>query len=131
MLKSNVKVSYNGGYFDGGGGILMAFRQSTYHDVPEVEEAVKEIESLTGLKRAFILINKIPPGIRSEVHTDTLKLPVQRWHLPLVTNPKAWFWQETFLHMEIGYWYNVKYWLPHSVGNDGPTDRIHLVVDLI
>lgn len=119
-------------FFDGGGGILMAFRQSV--DIVGLEKYTKEIERYTKKQAVYALINIIPPGIKSEIHTDTLKFDVFRYHLPLQTNPGAWWWDETGGRrvLEAGVWHGpMPYKINHAVGNDGVTDRVHLVIDLI
>jgi hypothetical protein len=124
-------------WFDGGGGVLMAERQSVSYE-PErfsksVQAAVAEIEALRGKKALFVMINRLDPGIIIERHTDTLKMPypVERWHLPVITNPKAWHEQGSRFNMTAGVWYGpVPYWEEHCGGNEGTTPRIHLIVDL-
>lgn len=126
-------------YFDGGGGVMMAFRQSEPYEPerfsPAVRTLVEEIEKIRDKRVLFVQINRLDPGVVIEKHTDTLKVPyrVERWHLPIQTNPEAWHWQEDGgkFNMTEGVWYGpVPYWELHNGGNDGKTPRIHLIVDL-
>lgn len=107
---------------------------------PTLAAAVREIELLRGQRALHVMVNKLPPGTIVPVHSDTLaptrqgeRPRVERWHLPLKTNPNCYFWDESdlWMHMALGSWWGpVPYWLPHSVENTGTADRIHLVVDL-
>lgn len=95
--------------------------------------ACLELERHTGLTTVGIMVNTILPGGRSGVHVDPEAGKLSRWHLPLRTNLKAWFWSEATdnIHMFPWRWYGpILYWEPHAVGNDGDEPRTHLVVDL-
>jgi hypothetical protein len=124
--------------FDGGGGIQMAFRQSEMPDETTLKDllpAIREIEELRKKKCRFVQLNTAPPGFVSGVHTDTLRCDyhLERWHFVIATNKDAWFEDEINgkFHMDQGGWYGpVAYWKPHNVGNNGNTERVHLVVDL-
>lgn len=124
-------------YLDGGGGIMMAQRQQQdlgfLARCAKLDLAVKEIETLRKLKAIYGLVNKVPPGANAGVHTDTLDCKVERWHLPLITNPGAWFWteDEDKFRMEAGFWHGpFPYSKNHNVWNEGQSVRVHLVVDL-
>lgn len=116
-------------FFDGGGGVLMAFPQSTLGELPpELDALVVQLEERLGKKRVYTMVNIIPAGVTVPLHTDTLKQKVQRWHYPLVTNLLATF---NGIHLPLHQWYGpVAYWEPHWVANLGAEDRVHLVVDL-
>lgn len=121
--------------FDGGNGIMMAYRQSELHDLPpKLAEAVHEIETLRKKTARFVQVNSIPPGVSAGKHTDTLRCDyrLERWHFVISTNKEAWFEDSSGrFHMDQGCWYGpVAYWDTHDVGNDGNTERVHLVVDL-
>lgn len=104
-----------------------------HHD--EVKAAVDELESLTGGACAFIMFNRLAPGAGVPAHVDAHSEPVERWHLPVATNPQAWWWDLSLgesLHMRAGWWWGpVPYSVFHRVWNDGDSERIHLVVDLL
>lgn len=123
--------------FDGGDKIRMAFAQSTLIPATlpiQIIDAIAEIKNLINAKPLYLMLNIIPYNSQAGVHTDTLKTKnLQRWHLPIQTNPFAWYWSEKegFKNMEAGYWHGpVPYWENHAAGNFGQGDRIHLVVDL-
>lgn len=90
------------------------------------------IANLRGKPVQFIMVNIIPPGVTSGVHTDPMPFPVERWHYPLKTNPSAEIWtQETgWYHMPLEQWSRLDYTKEHNVRNFGLEERIHLVVDL-
>lgn len=128
-------------------GIFMAFNPSAGVDAgllesPAFVAVLKEISTLRGAAVVNIMINKIPPGVSAPVHRDWVKPikgivnpTVERWHLPILTNDKALWWDEKLgsegAIMPVGMWSGpVEYWLHHTVKNLGSTDRIHIVVDL-
>lgn len=100
---------------------------------PRIQEAIAEIEGMVGGKATHIMLNRLRPHDNVLPHKDLMDVG-ERWHLPLVTNPKAFWWDEVEnkdFHMEVGFWYGpVNYKADHSVWNDGETERIHLVVDV-
>lgn len=119
------------------GGIPLCVR-----DDPTFVAALEEIKMLRGRDVLHIMVNRLLPGVDVPVHRDfLLATPLQsrnhptieRWHLPVVTNADAQWWDEDFgfYFMEPGFWYGpVPYWRRHKVYNKGHTERIHLVVDL-
>lgn len=125
-----------------GTGVKMAY--SPTDSVPDllwVKPVVEEIEKLRNQKAIHMMVNVLPSGIKVELHRDWMKPTryqeyhptVERWHLPLITNPDAIFFGVECgqVYMENGYWWGpVEYWKLHSIWNNGTEDRIHLVVDL-
>lgn len=79
-----------------------------------------------------ILVNKMDPGAELAPHRDGAP-QYDRYHLPIVTNNDAYWWDEHNGHvaMRAGTWYGpVPYCgILHSAGNPGRSDRIHLIVD--
>lgn len=108
----------------------MAFEPATFSN--HFSEAIAEIEKKIGYEAIYMMLNILPPGITVPVHTDTLPVPVQRWHLPLQTNDQAYFWDELlhWRHLEPGYWHRIFPERRHTICNYGNQERIHLVVDL-
>ena len=132
-----------------GSGAYMALAQST--KISELEQilykyksllsAIDEISKIRNQQAYYLTINNLPPNVIVPIHTDTLKPTthqkykprIDRWHLPIATNISCWFWGETECrtHLETGFWHGpIRYWEKHSVGNEGITERIHIVVDL-
>lgn len=95
--------------------------------------AVNEIALAKASLAVGLMINKLGPGVIVPKHSDNVPGRPKRWHLPLVTNPLSWWWAEHGgkKHFPLGVWVGpVPYWSQHQVGNEGITERIHLVVDL-
>ena len=92
------------------------------------------IASFLCTKETIRLMN-IPPGGFINTHTDDrsgYEDGVFRIHIPIITNDKVHFvLNDKILIMQPGEaWYtNVN--LPHSVVNNGQTNRVHLVIDCI
>jgi len=80
-----------------------------------------------------MMLNRLKAKGFVKEHIDPINRG-ERWHLPLTTNVETIWWDElegTF-HMRAGLWWGpVPYKVLHSVRNDGSTDRIHLVVDVL
>lgn len=79
-----------------------------------------------------VMLNRLLPYGKLDVHRDGWPDRL-RFHLPLLTNEGAYWWDELngHVHMGAGKWYGpVPYCgVLHSAHNNGPTDRVHLVVD--
>lgn len=98
------------------------------------KEAINEIVTLTAMKPRHIMLNRLPSGVVVPIHTDTVIDDPSRYHLPLVTDPRhCFFWDEEggIQFMEQGWWYRVNQRIRHTIGNFGPNERVHLVLDLI
>lgn len=122
-------------YKDDDSGAKMAYRQSTkIASNSPFQIAADEIKRILGLEPIFITLNILPAGVTVPVHTDTLVGGRKnRWHLPLITNPDCFFWDEINgqRHLPYGFWSGpIPHWINHNVWNHGVTERIHLVVDL-
>lgn len=96
------------------------------------QDAVDEISGILKKKPLYLMVNILPPGIVVPVHTDTLPVPVQRWHLPIQTNRHAYFWDEVRGCYNLTYaeWARIFPERRHTIFNFGNEDRIHIVVDL-
>ena len=95
-------------------------------------DVVNEISDYLQKTALYLMVNILPPGVVVPVHTDTLPVPIQRWHLPIKTNYQAYFWdtENKYRHFAIGQWQRIYPEKPHSICNLGRTERIHIVVDL-
>lgn len=97
---------------------------------PILQDAVADLEAQTRAAKA-VMVNRLGPGVRVPLHKDAEG--GERWHLPIVTNPRAYWWdaRDADVHMEAGKWWGPVPWeVNHSVSNLGDTPRIHLIVDL-
>jgi quercetin dioxygenase-like cupin family protein len=95
-----------------------------------VTTVLREFPDCTDTYRA---ITTIHPGDYVPHHTDTLPEGWRsRIHIPLVTNPEAWFIVSgKEHHLEVGMSYQVNPSIPHAVRNAGPSSRIHLMFDVV
>lgn len=128
-----------------GSGAYMAIRPC--HGIPDwlkkcswIMKALDELVWIREQSVLHVMINKLPAGVIVNRHTDTLapsrqgqKPRVERWHLPVTTNEKCFFWDDRnkYTQFTLGSWWGpVPYWREHYVQNTGETERIHIVVDL-
>lgn len=113
-------------------GVLMAYEPATI--VPDsLKVYADEISKIRNKAPLYVMLNKVAPNILAPVHTDTLPVKVERWHLPLITNTRAYWWDEDngFVHMEPGYWHGpVPIHRDHTIFNMGRESRVHLIIDL-
>lgn len=106
---------------------------------------IKKIEKIYNGKHGRIWLAKLPPGKEIPIHIDHYSLDtllkayeyyyflaVDRIHIPITTNEKVIFnVGGEDKHMKIGECWNMNQSILHFVKNDGDTDRIHLVIDLL
>lgn len=136
------EVSALSKHLDGSGALMVLDPNKGVPDLgPLISEAVREVAEWRGWPALHLMINELPPGVEVPKHRDWLKPTqtqpirpcVERWHLPILTNQAASFWDEENgeRHAPAGVWFGpVPYWLLHTVWNRGTTARVHLVVDL-
>lgn len=79
------------------------------------------------------MVSKVVPKQVIPIHTDRHDNGCRvRIHVPLKTNPDAWFYtRKEFHHMKLGTAYMVDPSWEHGVVNLGRGDRIHLVFNLV
>lgn len=123
------------GHYDGPTGWIAGLSMARVDllDYPAMADAVDELRIDVGLHSVVqSMVNLLHPGGTLSVHRDGPPDHL-RYHLPIVTNMDAYWWDEYSdkMHMTAGWWYGpVPYCgILHGAGNPGPTDRIHLVVD--
>lgn len=100
---------------------------------PHVKWAIEDLRQMTGHRTLNqVMVNQLEPGGKLSAHRDGPPDDA-RYHLPVVTNDRAMWWDEynATLHMEDGYWHGpVPYCgVLHAVVNNGDRARLHLVVD--
>lgn len=79
------------------------------------------------------MLARLEAGQKIDRHVDGKgsHLLTHKIHVPLATNPDATMVvNDRALHMELGRAYEVNNIAPHSVHNDGSTDRIHLIFEV-
>jgi hypothetical protein len=103
-------------------------------DEPSFREAVATVSRLAGGRAARAMIVKLKPSGRIAPHIDegTYAAATQRYHLPIATNPQAWLESGgERLHLPAGTLWRFDKHALHRGGNDGATDRLHLIVDTL
>lgn|GEM_PF-2779314 len=85
--------------------------------------------------RYYACVSRVIAGRGFGYHQDPQPPEwITRVHVPLVTNPAAWFmWEEADgvkVHFEAGKAYSFNTLRRHAFANDGDTDRVHLLFDV-
>lgn len=78
------------------------------------------------------MLSVVMPGHSIPEHRDEQGPDwLTRVHVPLMTNPQAFItWDGCICRPEVGTAYLVDTRIRHAVANDGPTPRIHFMVDV-
>lgn len=86
-----------------------------------------------GRQIGFNAISRVIAGGEIPEHTDHHDNGCrERFHIPLQTNPKAFFITGgKRFHMKVGKAYVIDPAQPHSVVNGGKADRIHLIFNVL
>ncbi len=121
------------------GNLDMAYNQHapiTKQVPPTLFEAALEIRRIIGLPAVSIMVNTLQPGQCIPPHVDTVRedVTLQRFHLPLQTNPFCLWWDQFngYVHMRQGYWIGpVPFHIRHCAVNPTAEPRVHITVDLI
>lgn len=108
---------------------------------PVVQQVISEV-FLPIITYDGLMLSRMEPGQQHGMHVDTQNDNgwLTRVHVPIITNPGAWIMFEDDLnpryncpmrvHFEAGVAYSFNALERHSFGNDGTTDRVHLIFDL-
>ena len=83
----------------------------------------------------YACLSRLIPGRGYEFHRDPQPDDwITRVHVPVITNPDAWFaWEPDSgrrVNFEAGKAYSFNTLVPHAFWNDGTADRIHLTFDV-
>ena len=99
-----------------------------------VEPIIKTLEIIHGGKVGKALFIKLPPTKDVHSHTDKgdyLGI-IRRHHIPIITNDNVKFYVgDKFKQMREGECWEINNSLMHSVENNGNTDRVHLMFDIL
>ena len=89
----------------------------------------------TGVTHRAAHLSRIVPGVTYIYHLDGQPSNwITRVHVPIKTSPDCWFmWEEqgTKVFMDRGKAYSFNTMKHHNYGNDGKTDRVHLMFDAL
>lgn len=79
-----------------------------------------------------LMLSAVMPGQQIEPHCDAqADYWLTRVHVPLITNPKAWYAVEgKKFFMKVGKAYRINTMREHAAGNDGATPRVHFMFDV-
>lgn len=81
------------------------------------------------------MLSRIMPGVYHHYQRDGQRADwLTRIHVPLITNPGCWMQFEEDglkLHFAPGKAYTFNALEPHAFGNDGETQRVHLIFDVL
>lgn len=106
-----------------------------YGDTPLLEKcpAIRALLSQLHCPVMSVRLMNLEKGAVIKPHTDqdlAFEKGELRLHFPVFTNDRVHFYaNDVLLKMKEGECWYVNVNLPHSVSNEGETDRIHLVVD--
>jgi len=107
-----------------------------FADAPALERCpyFREVIDSFGAEVRAVRLLRLTPGSVLLEHTDheyTDDDGTLRIHIPVVTNPDVIFLlNRTRVVMEAGTAWVLRLADPHSVANNGATDRVHMLVDL-
>jgi len=95
---------------------------------------IEELEYKFNSKVARSMLIKLPADKKISPHPDSghYLMSVHRCHIPIQTNPKVMFTVgQTTINMQVGKGYEINNSKWHYVSNNGTTDRVHLMIDLL
>ena len=99
--------------------------------LPKTTELVIALTSRFKVGRVVIAKLKAGGSIGTHVDEGEYHKDYSRYHLVVDTNPQVTFTcEDETIHMPEGtiWWFNNR--VPHSVKNEGDTDRTHIIVDI-
>lgn len=99
-----------------------------------VSPIIKSLESIHNGKVGKCLFIKLPANKSVGEHTDKMDYlgAVRRHHIAITTNEDVTFFvNKESKNMKVGECWEINNSLPHSVENNGSTDRIHLLLDIL
>lgn len=114
----------------------------------ELWELVKPIvryleKNNPGKMHGTIVLSNLRAGLTVPEHRDyrhdardydllNFSNQTRRYHIPITTNKDSFFKNgDTTIHMKVGECWEINKANLHSVRNDGTTDRMHLIIDLV
>lgn len=87
-------------------------------------------------RQHYACLSRVAPGQGHGYHQDSQGPDwITRVHVPVVTNADCWFMfaehDGVKVHFEAGKAYSFDTLQPHAFGNDGTTERVHLLFDVV
>ena len=120
--------------------VMMIFSDSTCHDYADTPfldacPAIRAALARFACPLEAVRLMRLGPGASVKEHVDPdldVAQGAVRFHIPIATNPHVRFvLNGRRVVMEPGSVWYLRLSDPHSVANDGATERVHLVVDAL
>ena len=120
--------------------VMMSYSDPTcteFTDTPFLADApnIRNVLNTFGCPLQAVRVMKLGPGGRIKEHTDhdlDAESGTARLHIPIVTNDDVKFiLNGTRIVMNEGECWYLRLCDPHSVENNGRSDRVHLVIDAV
>jgi hypothetical protein len=112
----------------------LSIKSNNHNLISELEPIIKTLELIHNGKVGKTLLIKLPPTKDVHKHTDKgdyLGI-IRRHHIPIITNENVKFYVgDEFKQMREGECWEINNSLMHSVENNGKTDRVHLMFDIL
>jgi aspartyl/asparaginyl beta-hydroxylase (cupin superfamily) len=99
-----------------------------------IEPIIKELEKIHNGKVAKCLFIKLPSKKNVKEHKDLGNYfnAIKRHHIAIETNKETFFYiNNEKKNMEVGDCWEINNMRSHYVKNNGETDRIHLLIDIL
>jgi translation elongation factor P/translation initiation factor 5A len=100
----------------------------------EIENIYQKISSNYegNIVRSEIVKLKSGAKIRKHVDGGAMLQYARRIHIPIITNPQVYFTvNNKKINMEESQGYEINNAMPHSVENNSPIDRVHIIIDIM
>lgn len=135
QIQPPIPTEYHGTSYRGSGFMSQTAGAAGFaSSMPMLCEAVRSLlTTLDGIGVYQLLVNRLKPHGELGLHRDGPISHVQRWHLPVVTNPEVEWWDEdngTIRFLPGSWWGPVPFTNLHSMVNLGLVYRIHVLADL-
>ena len=120
--------------------VMMIYSDPTateFEDTPMLQGCpyFREVLGTFACPLRSVRLMRLTPGSQIKEHTD-LDLSVEegtaRIHIPVTTNSEVEFYlNRSRIVLEAGSTWYLRLSDPHSVHNKGPSDRVHMVIDVV
>lgn len=100
----------------------------------QMQDIYMQISSMYDGEIVRCEIVKLKAGAKIRKHVDggTMLHYSRRIHIPVITNPEVYFTvNNEKIHMIESQGYEINNTLPHSVENNSPLDRVHIIIDIM
>lgn len=122
---------------DGRSDHIVSLSEARYENTPILDRCphFREVLDAFECEKTSVRLMAMGAGCRIKTHTDngtSFDDGTARLHIPILTSPGAVFTVDgEEIHFSAGHTWYLNANLPHSVINDSPTPRIHLMLDCL